>query len=103
MYGNPRHEKLIASARKQPTRNEFTHIVKIRYDDEKEIGKWDRFTVVFGSCGLLHFLFPAFPYLGRPAAVENGYRRIVTYNNDYILNGMVHTSDTLLTQNSNNY
>jgi len=98
LHGDPRHQKGI---KKEATRNEFTHIVKIRFDDDVQPTKWDRFRQIFGgSLGFLHFLFPFLPSLGPcgvlPSVVEDGYRRIVTYNNDYISNGMVHTSEHLL-------
>jgi len=98
LHGDPRHEKLLASSKKQPTpKNEFTHVVKVRYDDEKEVTRWERFQTVFGgSLGILHFVTPFLPCGALEPAIEHGYRRIVTYNNDYIVNGMVHTSDHLL-------
>jgi len=96
LYGDPWHAESVAkSRRKQPVRHEFTHVVKIRYDDEREMSKCEKFTNVFGTCGLLHFVSPFLPF-GQDPVVEAGYRRIVTFNNDYVLNGMVHTSDTLL-------
>ena len=96
LYGDPRHaESVSKSRRKQPTRNEFTRIVKIRYDDEKVMSKCEKFINVFGTFGFLHFVCPFLPF-GEESVTEPGYRRIVTYNNDYILNGVVHTSEQLL-------
>ena len=63
----------------------------------------ERFRLVFGPCGLMHFITAFNPLNRRSPAVEEGYRRIVTYNNDYILNGMVHTSEERLQPQLNNY
>jgi hypothetical protein len=52
----------------------------------------DRFREVFGTFGLLHFLVPMVPFDGQPEPVV-GYRRVITYNNDYVYNGMIHTSE----------
>lgn len=60
------------------------------------MGYCERFRVVFGSCGFMHFICPFNPLNRTPAVIEPGYRRIVTHNNDYILNGMVHTSEDRL-------
>ena len=62
----------------------------------QEMGAWDRFRRVFGPCGFMHFITAFNPLSRRAPVVEMGYRRIVTHNNDYILNGMVHTSEERL-------
>ena len=62
----------------------------------QEMGAWDRFRLVFGPCGFMHFVTAFNPLSRRAPVVEMGYRRIVTHNNDYILNGMVHTSEERL-------
>ncbi len=55
----------------------------------------ERFRIVFGSCGIMHFICPFNP-LGKNPGLEPGYRRTVTYNNEYILNGMVQTTEERL-------
>ncbi len=50
-----------------------------------------RFRDVFGECGWLHLLVPVVPF--EMPKVDMGYRRIITYNNDYIMNGTIHTSE----------
>ena len=62
----------------------------------KEMGQRERFRLAFGSFGFMHFLTAFNPLNRRPPAVEQGYRRIVTYNNDYVQNGMVYTSEERL-------
>ena len=62
---------------------------------EDERGPLDHFRDVFGDFGIFHFLFPLSPFDGQPAPVE-GYRRVISYNHDFVLNGMVHTSDVNL-------
>ncbi|XP_071744904.1 uncharacterized protein [Lepeophtheirus salmonis] len=47
---------------------------------------------VFGSCGWIVFLIPFTPFSLPP--IEPGYRRIITYNNDFVLNGVVTHCDT---------
>ena len=49
-----------------------------------------RFKQVFGQCGLLHFLSPFLPF--DSPKVDDGYRRIITYNSDYVVNGMVYAA-----------
>ena len=66
------------------------------YFTPQEMGAWDRFRLVFGPCGFMHFITSFNPLSRRAPVVEMGYRRIVTHNNDYILNGMVHTSEERL-------
>ena len=56
----------------------------------------ERFRLVFGSCGMMHFICAFNPLSRRSPVLEQGFRRIVTYNNDYILNGMVYTSEERL-------
>ena len=62
----------------------------------QEMGQCERFRLVFGSFGFMHFLTAFNPLNRRPPAVEQGYRRIVTHNNDYVENGMVYTSEERL-------
>lgn len=63
-----------------------------RWDDpELEVGCLGHLGQVFGPCGWLHFLVPIVPFDGPEPVV--GYRRIITYNNDYILDGTVFTSE----------
>ena len=69
------------------------HLDKPSEDDEDR-SPWDCFEDVFGQCGLLHFLLPMVPF-EMPKA-ELGYRRIVTFNNDYVDNGTIRTSETSL-------
>ena len=57
---------------------------------------YDRFRLVFGSYGFMHFISAFNPLERNASVVEAGYRRIVTYNNDYIVNGVVHTSEERL-------
>ena len=47
----------------------------------------ERFRQVFGECGLLHFFSPILPF--QNPKVDEGYRRIITYNSDYVANGML--------------
>ena len=63
-------------------------------DDEDNQSLASRFTDVFGQCGLLHFLMPYVPF--EMPKVQHGYRRIIIYNNDFILNGTIQTSETNL-------
>ena len=49
--------------------------------------KGQRFRNVFGPCGLLHFLSPFLPF--ECPRIDDGYRRIITYNSDYVVNGVV--------------
>ena len=49
-----------------------------------------RFSQVFGPCGFLHFFFPFLPF--EAPLVDEGYRRIITYNSDYVVDGMVVTN-----------
>ncbi len=46
---------------------------------------------VFGECGWLHFLVPLVPFEGPKP--ELGYRRIITYNHDYIVDGTIYSSE----------
>ena len=62
--------------------------------DEDDKTCCQRFRDVFGDCGLLHFFVPMVPF-DMPKA-EVGYRRLLMYNNDYILNGTILTSETTL-------
>ena len=62
----------------------------------QEMGQCERFRLVFGNFGFMHFLTAFNPLNRRPPAVEQGYRRIVTHNNDYVENGMVYTSEERL-------
>ena len=81
----------------------FQNIVKLfvmstysLFFNMKEMGQCERFRLVFGSFGFMHFLTAFNPLNRRPPAVEQGYRRIVTHNNDYVENGMVYTSEERL-------
>ena len=56
----------------------------------------ERFRLVFGSYGVMHFICAFNPFARSVPAIEHGFRRIVTYNNDYVSNGMVHTSEERL-------
>ena len=47
----------------------------------------ERFRLVFGEFGLLHFFSPILPF--QNPKVDEGYRRIITYNSDYVANGML--------------
>ena len=62
----------------------------------QEMSQCERFRLVFGNFGFMHFLTAFNPLNRRAPAVEQGYRRIVTYNNDYVQNGMVYTSEERL-------
>lgn len=42
---------------------------------ERNLSLKGRFELVFGSCGLVHFLVPVVPF--RPAEVEPGYRMLL--------------------------
>lgn len=64
---------------------------KVRCEDDIQLTAGQRFELVFGSCGLMHFLVPFVPYDGPP--VDEGYRRIITYNSDYVRNGMVRNDE----------
>ena len=64
---------------------------KIIRDDYSPLSSSQRFRMVFGDCGYLHFLFPFLPFY--VPEVDEGYRRIITYNQDYVLNGMVVTNE----------
>lgn len=50
-----------------------------------------RFTNVFGKCGMLHFLCPFLPFPN--PRVDEGYRRIITYNSDRVVDGLVITTN----------
>ena len=51
-----------------------------------------RFQQVFGPFGLLHFLSPFLPF--ENPKVDEGYRRILTYNSDIVVNGVVVCNDS---------
>ena len=77
-------------------RNNENYVVRIdRPTDDGERGPLHHFREVFGDFGLFHFVFPFTPFEGQPTPVE-GYRRVISYNHDFVLNGMVHTSDVNL-------
>ena len=77
-------------------RNNENYVVRIdRPTDDGERGPLYHFREVFGDFGLFHFVFPFTPFEGQPTPVE-GYRRVISYNHDFVLNGMVHTSDVNL-------
>jgi len=77
-------------------KNNHSYVVRIDHPaDEGGRGLLDHFREVFGDFGLIHFLFPFTPFDGQPTPVE-GYRRVISYNHDFVLNGMVHTSDVNL-------
>ena len=70
----------------------------VRWEEpEEDTSAYDNFLEVFGQCGFLHFLVPLVPFDAPKPPV--GYRRIITYNNDYILNGTIHTSEENLDPN----
>jgi hypothetical protein len=46
-----------------------------------------RFHQVFGTMGVLHFLSPFLPFEG--PKIEEGYRRLITYNSDHVVDGML--------------
>ena len=77
-------------------RKNENYVVRIdRPTDDCERGALYYFREVFGDFGLFHFVFPFSPFEGQPTPVE-GYRRVISYNHDFVLNGMVHTSDVNL-------
>ena len=55
-------------------------------EDMVYYGPFQRFEQVFGPCGILHFLSPFLPF--EDPKVDLGYRRIITYNSDYVVNGV---------------
>ena len=63
---------------------------KVVTEDMIYLNMNQRFSRVFGPCGLLHFFFPFLPFEAPP--VDEGYRRIITYNSDYVVDGMVITN-----------
>ena len=63
---------------------------KIVTDDMVYLSANQRFNQVFGYCGFLHSFFPILPF--EPPQVDEGYRRIITYNSDYVVDGMVYTN-----------
>jgi len=60
---------------------------KVITDDMVYLTKGQRFRNVFGPCGLLHFLSPFLPF--ECPRIDDGYRRIITYNSDCVVNGVV--------------
>ncbi len=71
---------------------------RLNNDDDyldDEAGLAERFAEVFGNCGLLHFLVPLVPMGGEPEAPV-GYRRIIVYNNEYVKDGSICTSESTL-------
>lgn len=63
---------------------------KIVTEDMIYLSMNQRFSQVFGPCGFLHFFFPFLPF--EAPLVDEGYRRIITYNSDYVVDGMVVTN-----------
>ena len=60
-------------------------------EDMVYYGPFQRFEQVFGPCGILHFLSPFLPF--EDPKVDLGYRRIITYNSDYVVNGVAVQAD----------
>ena len=60
---------------------------KVITEDMVYLTKGQRFRNVFGPCGLLHFLSPFLPF--ECPRIDEGYRRIITYNSDLVVNGVV--------------
>ena len=50
-----------------------------------------RFEQVFGPFGILHFISPFLPF--ECPKIDEGYRRIITYNSDCVVNGVVVASN----------
>ncbi len=71
---------------------------RLSEEEEEECkGPLERFAEVFGECGLMHFLVPVVPFT-ESALLEPpvGYRRIIVYNNDYVQNGNICSSEAAL-------
>ena len=60
---------------------------KIITEDMVFLTRGQRFQQVFGPCGFLHFLSPFLPF--ECPKIDEGYRRIITYNSDFVVNGVV--------------
>ncbi len=63
---------------------------------EEEIGPAERMREVFGTCPIMHLLVPVVPLGEEPPEAPVGYRRIIVYNNDYVHNGTICSSDVAL-------
>lgn len=57
----------------------------IRFEELDTMTIAEKFQQVFGSCGLLYFIFPFVPF--DSPEVEPGYRRIITYGNEFYGSG----------------
>ncbi len=105
LTGRDPHEE-----RRRAKQNQQNMVVRI--DDEPSASNanasksmLDRFRDNFGPFGLLHFLTPVVPLflVGGGEDIRSsleqrvGYRRVITFNHDYVRDGMVHTSEHNLT------
>lgn len=79
---------------KKRKKNKMIRNLDAEVKDEDDFSPWEHFEQVFGTCGWIHFLIPWVPF--EMPKVEMGYRRIITYNNDYIMNGTIYTSEANL-------
>nr|ACO15224.1 Probable palmitoyltransferase ZDHHC21 [Caligus clemensi] len=60
--------------------------------EEDPVEHKNTYSDVFGSCGWIVILIPFTPF--SLPSIDPGYRRIITYNNDFVLNGIVTHCDT---------
>lgn len=56
-------------------------------EDMVYLSRSQRFRQVFGPIGFLHFISPFLPF--ENPRIDEGYRRIITYNSDFVVNGVV--------------
>lgn len=82
---------------------------KVITEDMVYLSHSQRFRQVFGPLGILHFISPFLPF--ENPRIDEGFRRIITYNSDFVVNGVVVASgdfqenqeELSLLENTDNY
>lgn len=69
-------------------------------EDMVYLTRGQRFRQVFGPMGILHFASPFLPF--EKPRIDEGYRRIITYNSDFVVNGVVVATNTDTYENQEN-